>query len=105
MDLGRGSGLGQKKETKIPVCVSVTASADAAGPEDAEDAARALKQDRALVWHMCNKTWKQRKFGNREHRRGKVRKLPVSVGQELTTGGWVSLEMQRVPAAITAPST
>lgn len=48
---------------------------------------RALKQDRALVWHMCNKMWKQRKFGNREYRRGMVRKLPVSVGQKLTTGG------------------
>lgn len=53
----------------------------------------ALKQDRAVLWHMCNKMWKQRKFGNSRYWRGMVRKLPVSVMQKLTTGGdWSHLK-------------
>lgn len=76
--------------TKIPGCVSVTPplpSADAAGPVPDQLPHRALKQDRALVWHMCNKMWKQRRFGSRENRSGMLRKLPERMGQKLATGG------------------
>lgn len=104
VEQGRVSGLGQKR--KIPGCVSVTPwlpSADAAGPVPDQLPHRALKQDR----HMCNKMWKQRKFGNRGYRRGMARKASQESGTEVDSWRtWVSLEeMQWVLAVTTALST